>query len=173
MGNLAFVDGLSQLFHPDVGARKTAGRVVEEHPRRVSLKNTSLESIKKSIFASIKGLREGDSHSSRVVLVLDGLDFVLAATSTDAEAMTDTLAELRKVRFLSLSLITTFMFIQNLTHDQKIACPLYYHNLRCRFTSDAVCQHPFRNQSCSFCRKYRTQSAFCRGAETARYRYSE
>ena len=114
--SLAFVDGLSGLFHPDLVTQKSAGRATEGRSRRTILRDASLDFVEKSIIAAINGLKGENPNSSQIVLVLDGLDLLLASTALDAEAMMDTLSELREVRFVPFY----FMSMSEYFHDNLI-----------------------------------------------------
>ena len=95
---------MSALFHQDERAQDLAGRGFRGKSKGSVLTDTSVESLEKSIFTAIDSLKEENPNSNRIVLVLDGLDMLLAATATDAEVMIDMLAELREVRLFPLSL---------------------------------------------------------------------
>ena len=132
--NLAFLDGLSALFHQDDRDQDSTRRGLRGKSKRSVLTDSSIESLEKSIFTAINSLKEENQNSKRIVLVLDGLDLLLASTATDAEMMMDLLAELREVRlFFKFYLITRLIL--------TLACSFYYCNLRCRFGFDSVYHH--------------------------------
>ena len=96
---LCFVDGLSELFISKVEpgyarSKKETGRIVLRDPR--------IEALEKNILAAVNSLGGGRATAKRVLLILDGLDLVLAATGVDMQTMTDMLTELREVKHFSL-----------------------------------------------------------------------
>lgn len=88
-GDLVFVDGLSNLSGVTGTSKKETGRTM--------LKDMNLRSVEQIILAAVESTKEAEAGSGNVVLILDGLDFLLAATNTDAGALLDTVAELREV----------------------------------------------------------------------------
>lgn len=90
---MGFVDGLSGLFVPGSGEGKGAARV-EEGVRTV-LRDSRLGEVERGILSAVERVK-GQGHG-RVLLVLDGLDLLLAATEPGAQAMADMAGELRAV----------------------------------------------------------------------------
>ena len=89
-GEFAFVDGLSGLF----GAVGTASK----DTNCTVLRDAKIQSIERSLLAVVKSITKSPPGSEDVVLIVDGLDFFLAATDTNTESVLDMIRELREVR---------------------------------------------------------------------------
>ena len=97
------MDGLSGLFLPQSGDKAELPRYGEE--KVTVLKDARLEELEKTILRAVQSL-EGD-----VLLMIDGLDFLLAATEIEAQDLEDVLYTLREVfiylpfycRYISIS----------------------------------------------------------------------
>ncbi|MCJ1337708.1 hypothetical protein MMC09_002991 [Bachmanniomyces sp. S44760] len=87
-GRLIYVDGLSGLFLPQSGDKAELPRYGEE--KVTVLKDARLEELEKTILRAVQSL-EGD-----VLLMIDGLDFLLAATEIEAQDLEDVLYTLRE-----------------------------------------------------------------------------
>ncbi|MCJ1255885.1 hypothetical protein MMC24_003703 [Lignoscripta atroalba] len=93
-GKLSFVDGLSGLFAPHNGV-KTTDTALEGGGRAV-LRDARLEGVERVILGAIESVNRQSKDRGKVLLVVDGLDMLLAATDTDAQAMSDMVLELRE-----------------------------------------------------------------------------
>ncbi len=119
-GRFAYVDGLGcELFSPSSSASSPSPRQHQQQQAwqqgwQGTLPSASPEDIKRIVLQGVELLRRGSSSTGaaggegrRVILVVDGLDFVLAASpggSGTALAMKEVLMELREVRFFCLFL---------------------------------------------------------------------
>lgn len=63
-----------------------------------------MDDVEKAILKAI-GSKDGTNGGGNVVLVLDGLDFLLAATGCEVLGLLDMIGELREVGLFSLSLL--------------------------------------------------------------------
>ena len=63
------------------------------------LKDAKIEGLTRCILAVVKGLEGEKAMGRRVMLILDGLDLVLAASCVDMLTMSDMLADLREVNY--------------------------------------------------------------------------
>lgn len=95
---MGFVDGLGELFLPGAEEGKGEGRGVDraEEMGRTVLRDSSLGGVETGILRAIERVK-GREGKARVLLVLDGLDLLLAATEAGAEAVADLVGELREV----------------------------------------------------------------------------
>ena len=89
------MDGLSGLFAPHNGV-KTTDTALEGGGRAV-LRDARLEGVERVILGAIESVNRQSKDRGKVLLVVDGLDMLLAATDTDAQAMSDMVLELREV----------------------------------------------------------------------------
>ena len=83
------MDGLTGLL-----SGQTSGAVEEKS--RVVLMDTQLEDVGREVLKAVKMLQEG----GRVLLVIDGLDALMAITGAQVGDMRDLVAELREVRMI-------------------------------------------------------------------------
>ena len=96
-GRFLFVDGLSGLFCPAGFAASELGAASEG---RAVLRDSHLESVYQAVRESIDKVK-GQRPECRVLLLLDGLDLLLAATGADVESLLDVVSSLREVNLLS------------------------------------------------------------------------
>lgn len=69
----------------------------------LGLNTEGIKSVEKSVLDAVHTAKEGEEgNEKKVIVIIDGLDFLLAATETRVEAMLDMIAEVREVHlFLS------------------------------------------------------------------------
>ncbi|MCJ1448807.1 MAG: hypothetical protein MMC23_009326 [Stictis urceolatum] len=91
-GRFLFVDGLSGLFCPAGFAASELGAASEG---RAVLRDSHLESVYQAVRESIDKVK-GQRPECRVLLLLDGLDLLLAATGADVESLLDVVSSLRE-----------------------------------------------------------------------------
>lgn len=85
------MDGLSGLFVSGEGVEGRGGG------GGVVLRDAGLGAVERGIRSAVEGVKGGVARA-RVLLVLDGLDLLLAATAAGAVEVGDLVAELREVR---------------------------------------------------------------------------
>ncbi|MCJ1359994.1 MAG: hypothetical protein MMC33_009997 [Icmadophila ericetorum] len=112
-GEFAFVDGLSGLF----GAVGTASK----DTNCTVLRDAKIQSIERSLLAVVKSITKSPPGSEDVVLIVDGLDFFLAATDTNTESVLDMIRELREnVHTLLISASADAPLIQSTTTPLEV-----------------------------------------------------
>ena len=89
------MDGLSGLYSLVAGDGENSVR--EKELGRTVLRNSKLGEVEKEILRAMETLKRQGETQARVLLVLDGLDLLLAATEAEALAVGDLVAELREV----------------------------------------------------------------------------
>ena len=93
------MDGLSSLFRENEAALRADREGFQGQMRETVLKDSKLEAVEKSLQAVIQSVTRREAAGDRLLLVLDGIDFLLAASDIDTQSVTDMLAELRTVRY--------------------------------------------------------------------------
>ena len=88
------MDGMSGLFGQQDKPRK--GNEVIATGSRVVLKNAGTGPIEEDILKAIEKINDEPKGRSRVLLMVDGLDLLLAATEASAIAVGDMLLNLRE-----------------------------------------------------------------------------
>lgn len=86
------MDGLNGLFAP------VEGSGLGEGEGGTVLRDANLGAVDVGILNAVESVKGGEGRA-RVLLVLDGLDFLLAATEAGAGAVGDLVAEVREVRW--------------------------------------------------------------------------
>ena len=86
------MDGLSGLFGAEVLGDRGAGNV--------SMKNGAAQEVEKELMSAVGMMAKGGKE---VLLVMDGLDLLLAATGAEAKEVMDLVQELMVVRFMITS----------------------------------------------------------------------
>ena len=122
-GRIVFVDGLTSMFG--------AGGTVPAIPGNVVLKDPGLEAVEKTVLGHLGSKNRG---FEKTVLVVDGLDLLLAATEADPFSIADMLAEWREVCYYPLA--NPFSFPQLLI--KLLACRFYGTICCCGLTVDAI-----------------------------------
>ena len=96
-GRLLYIDGLHEIFERDA-----SGRVNDDaaEPREIIpctvLRDARLKTIEMAILVAVNRL--GSGTQERVLLVLDGLDFLFGAVGAAAKEVDEFIGELREVR---------------------------------------------------------------------------
>ena len=99
------MDGLSDLFSGEgVGKIENDGKVV--------LKDKTLQVVEKSVLGAVGSLQgqPKEKEERKTLLLIDGLDFLMAATGTQAGDVVDMVLEWRSVRPFPLPLSPIFNF---------------------------------------------------------------
>ena len=136
------MDGLSGLFTPGEGVARV------EDEGKTALKDSRLEEVEKGILSAVerlkgKGERDG---KARVLLVLDGLDLLLATMEAEALAVGDLVGELREVRDPVISIDTLWFCRKDLvTNTACSARPRYHHHRLRRLPSHAIASYAPRD----------------------------
>ena len=84
------MDGVSALFAAGDGVQEEGG---------VLLRDAELGAVERGVLSAVEGVKGGE-EGARVLLVLDGLDMLLAATEGGALGVGGLVADLREVRRL-------------------------------------------------------------------------
>ena len=106
------------------------------------LRDARLEVTETEILKAIRSLRSGKDRG-RVLLVVDGLDFLLAATNASAAAIDDMIGELREVGRHKSSLCTGCV-VYTTDHNGIARLRNYRYGLR-RFPIHPISYHAARN----------------------------
>ena len=96
---MSYIDGLTRLF--DSHTSKKGGQIIEGS--RVLLQDARLETLEQVVRERIQATK---AHTDvRALLVLDGLDVLLATSGTDAQSLIDMIAEWREVNASSFLIL--------------------------------------------------------------------
>lgn len=175
-GSFAFVDGLSDLFGEDGSDRRPDRERVQGLVHETVLKDPKLAAVEKSLLAAIEAIAGGKAGSGRTMLVLDGIDFLLAATDVDAQSLTEMLAELCMVRYqLPILILCTLNhpLPRMLTATRIQACRFHRHYCLGRLSTYSVPQHSTRDQPCHLRDRLSPSSDVCYGTTAPGYRHGE
>lgn len=107
-GRLVFADGLSSLFRENRLDQRPDCEGLHGQAQEMVLKDARLEAVEKNLLAAIQSVTGMGPGGDRLLLVLDGIDFLLAATDIGAQSVMDMLTELRMVRYLISSFNVLF-----------------------------------------------------------------
>ena len=148
-----FVDGLTRLFVSDnKGEEQDWG---SRDKSMIALRDATLQTVERVMLDAIRA-KVDHMGSERIVLVLDGLDFLLAAMGVDPEAMMDMVAEVQEVSWQVLA--PCGVLEDNvLINGCALACKSYHYHGFCRLPSQSGFEHPFRSQSRRLC--YRSSAS--------------
>lgn len=130
-----------------------------------------LAEVEKEILILVRSAKEPSGEETKVLLVLDGLDFLVAATAYPVPAVIDMVGEFREVRScLATKYIKT---CDSNTHCSPPARRFDDHHILRRFGSDAVAHHASRSLTCSLCSEHGASSEVDYEREGVRYRSCE
>ena len=90
-GHFTFIDGLSELFSIGTSSENSSPQI----PGRVCLRDASVQNTEAAILECLDSLSSADSR--KAMLLVDGLDLLLASTSTTSLEVLDMVMEWREV----------------------------------------------------------------------------
>lgn len=101
-----------------------------------------IPNVEKTIASAIGSCNEALGDGGNVILVLDGLDFLLAATGCEVLQLLDMIGELREVRLpFNYSLQHTIAYCVS----REIASILHHHCHSCRSSPCSIARYASRN----------------------------
>lgn len=103
--------------------------------------------VEKAIASAIGSCKETLDDGGNVILVLDGLDFLLAAMGCEVLEILDMIGELREVRLLFFNY--RLCALSNQVY-RRIAGLFYIDYHSCRFSPFSIAHYPSRNLAHSF-----------------------
>ena len=115
------MDGLSSLFAESGADPRVDRDGMQGQGQEMVLKDPKLEVVEQRLSMAIQSVTGIGAGNDRLLLVLDGIDLLLAATDTDAQSVTDMLAELRMVRYLTRS----FNIVYSISERSKMLTATY------------------------------------------------
>lgn len=127
-----------------------------------------LADVKKAIMKAI-GSKKTPTGGGNVILILDGLDFLLAATGWEVLGMLDMIGELREVRLFSIYRLHALAQ----RRCREIARLLHYYCHSCRHAPFSIAHYPSRNISRSFRDELSASGEIDLEREGTRYRRGE
>jgi len=136
--------GLTSPRHQGIDFRKVT--LVDALSSGLGLQPGGFAGLEEEILRAIRDAKKESHGRGKVLLVLDGMDFLLAATGCPVQALLDLIAELREVRCrppLGCYDSTASLTAPARPHDRS-------RNLS-RSSLDAIANHTVRNLPCCVC----------------------
>ena len=123
--------------------------------------------VEKTIASAIGSCNEALGDGGSVILVLDGLDFLLAATGCEMLQLLNMIRELREVRLPSICSIQHALAYWVF---REIASPLHHHCHSCRSSPCSIAHYASRNIPHGFLGELSTSGEIDNEREGIRYR---
>lgn len=143
-------------------------QLVDALSNGLGMSTGGLAEAEKEVLTLVKSAKEPSGGETRVLLVLDGMDYLIAATACPVPAVIDMVGEFREVRsYLAIMYIKVY---QSNTHCPLPARGFNNHHILRRLRPDAIALHASRSLTRSFCHGHGASSEADNECEGFRYR---
>lgn len=163
-----FVDGLSGLFLP------TQQKLVPGRGSEKTLSSPQLDRVSVDISEAVRQLKAGQENAGKILLVIDQLDLLLAASGDkiDAVALGEMLVGLREVGIIP-HLVLLCRQKQEATDNKGSECTRNNCHTIGRLSTGFSTTNTSGNQSRSILTEYSTSGRFSHEFEAVRHRYGK